>query len=278
MDKRENWIGKNNEALMVVRVSSSGQENNNSHAYQTEDGKRYASRNQLNLIETIQIVESAKQSSLRTEYHAAIEKALRRGIQHILFYKVDRESRNLTDSENNEKLVREGKIVIHYVAEGRILHKNSPDSDFLMRDFQAVQDKHYSRDLSSKITRAQLAKAESGWSPVCRPPLGYINEKLKTEKGFECRRGSIIVPDNNIHNVKWVQREFELRAISPTPSLDAIRKIIISEGFPPFDQTENYHVGAIERRLKSVFYDGRFEWNGNVYKGIFFFVVDIIET
>lgn len=266
MEEYKNWVGKNNKALMVVRVSSSGQEGNNSHTYQTEDGLRYANRNQLNLVETIQIVESAKQSNLRTEYHAAIRKALKQGIQHILFYKIDREARNLTDSESNEKLVREGKVVIHYVAEGRILHKNSPDSDFLMRDFQAVQDKHYSRDLSSKITRAQLAKAESGWSPVCQPPMGYINEKLKTEKGFERRRGSIIVPDNNKFNVKLVQREFELRASNSMP-YEIIRKTIISEGLIPIDQIGKYNTSSIERRLKNPFYDGRFIWDGVEYAG-----------
>src|SRR6185437_11662484 len=108
----------------------------------------------------------------------------RRGIRHVLFGKDDRESRNLTDTERNEILVREDRVALHYVADKKILHKNSSDSDFLARDYLAVQNKHYSRDLSTKVKRGTRAKAETGWSPVNRPPDGYINQKPTNHKGI----------------------------------------------------------------------------------------------
>ncbi|MDZ4660427.1 MAG: hypothetical protein SGJ18_02285 [Pseudomonadota bacterium] len=43
--------------------------------------------------------------------------ALAQGIKHILFYIGSREARNLTDNEKNERLIKEDKIIIHYVSE-----------------------------------------------------------------------------------------------------------------------------------------------------------------
>ena len=267
MDKYNKWLGKNKKSMMVVRVSSKGQENNYSHAQQSNDGKEYAKQHNLELVEVVAIVESAKDSDLRFKYHAAIEKALKNDIRHILFLKFDRESRNLTDNEKNESLVMAGKIVIHYIQDRIILYDESPTSDFYMRDMQAANSKQWVREHKVKIARGMATKAESGWLPLARPPLGYINEKLRTEAGFEKRRGSIVIPDTRISNIKIVQREFQLRASNPTPSLKAIRDQIIAEGLIPIDRINNYHVGTLERRLKNPFYDGRVVWGGTEYKG-----------
>ena len=267
MENNKKWLGKNNKALMVVRVSSKGQENNYSHTQQSSDGKEYAEQNDLNLVEVVAIVESAQESQLRFKYHSAIKKALKNDIRHILFLKFDRESRNLTDNEKNETLVLEGKIVIHYIQDRVILHDESPTSEFYMRDMQAANSKQWVREHKVKISRGMATKAESGWLPLARPPLGYINEKLRTDAGFEKRRGSIVIPDTRISNIKIVQREFQLRASNPTPSLKDIRDQIISEGLIKLDRIKNYHVGSIERRLKNVFYDGRVAWGGKEYKG-----------
>lgn len=264
---KETWLGKNKKAIAPLRVSSSGQEGNTSWLTQKHECEEYCRRHGLELIETVPIVETARTSELRVKYKSAISKALKEGIQHVLFHKYDREARNLTDNENNEILVRAGKIVIHYVADGKVLYKNSPDTDFLMRDYHAVQNKHYSRDLSTKVRKATRAKAETGWWPGCRPPDGYINQKLKTDKGFEQRRGTIIVLDSNEQTVRRVRREFEIRAQTPTPSWREVRNQIIREGLIPSDLIKKYYAGSIERRLKNIFYDSRFEWNGIEYKG-----------
>ena len=84
----------------------------------------------------------------------------------------DRETRNLSDAESNEKLVRLDKIVLHYVRDRKVLHKFSPDSDFFLRDIQAVSNKQFVRNLSAKVSDALLAKAEDGNYPGNWPPLG----------------------------------------------------------------------------------------------------------
>ena len=129
--------------------------------------------------------------------------------QGLLYYKFDRETRNLTDNERSENDARSNKYVLHYVSEDKIFHKETPDSDFLMRDYSAVGNKHYSQDLTTKISNATRIKAESGWSPVTVPPWG-------------------LVPESNI---------------------------------------KSYNKSSIEKRLKNIFYDCRFYWNGVEYKG-----------
>ncbi len=263
----EVWQGKNKKAIAPLRVSSSGQEGNTSWLTQKRECEEYCRRHGLELIAAVPIVETARKSELRTKYKAAIAKALRDGVQHILFHKYDREARNLTDNETNEDLVRAGKIVLHYIADQKILHKNSPDSEFFNRDIQAAINKNYSRDLSTKVRKATRAKAETGWWPGCRPPDGYINQKLKTDRGFEQRRGSTIVVDPNEQTRRRVVREFEIRAQRETPSWREVRNQIIREGLISPTELKNYHSGSIERRLKNIFYDGRFEWSGIEYKG-----------
>ncbi len=266
MDNTE-WIGKNKKAIAPLRVSSSGQDGNTSWITQKRDCEEYCRRHGLELVDTIEIVESASTSSLRKKYNEVLKTAFRQNIQHILFHKYDREARNLTDNENNETLVRKGKIVLHYVADGKVLHKNSPDTDFLMRDYHAVQNKHYSRDLSTKIKRATQAKAETGWWPGCRPPDGFVNQRPKSERGFERRRGSTIAIDSNNQTLKRVQREFEIRAETPTPSLRDVRNRVITEGLVPLNLIKKYHTSSIEGRLKNIFYDARFIWKGVEYSG-----------
>lgn len=265
--QEKDWIGKNRKAIAPLRVSSSGQEGNTSWETQKRECEEYCRRYGLELVDVTPIAETARKSELRTKYKAAISKALKNGIQHILFHKYDREARNLTDNEQNEDLVRQGKIVLHYIADQKILHEKSPDSEFFNRDIQAAINKNYSRDLSTKVRKATRTKAESGWWPGCRPADGYINQKLRSERGFEQRRGSIIVRDPNEQIVKRIQREFEIRAENPTPSFREIRNRVISEGLVPPEQIKKYHASCIEKHLKNIFYDGRYVWHGIEYDG-----------
>ncbi len=261
------WMGTNNKAIAPLRVSGYGQEHNTSRTTQKKEIEAYCAKFGLGLVDAVPMVESAKESEQRKHYSAVIERALKENIIHVIFHRYDREARNLTDNEANEKHVRTGRMVLHYVADGKVLHKNSPDSDFFSRDINAVVNKQYSRELGTKIRKATKTKAESGWYPGTHPPLGYINLKLKKENGFERQRGTIIAVDPDSKKVKQVLREFELRATSPTPSLKEIRQIVIDEGFIAPDRMTNYRTNTIHKRLSSIFYDDRFEWDGIEYRG-----------
>lgn len=255
----------NSSAVAFLRVSSMRQKDNSSHETQEQEIRAYAKENALDLMQVVRLTESAKDSEKRKQYREGLKWALKNKVRHVLFYIFDRETRNLTDNESNEKLVKSGAIVLHYVKEKRIYHASSSDSDFFLRDVQAVTNKQFVRQLRTKVMDAMRTKAESGWFPGNKPPLGYMITRLKDSSGKEMKRGSIISPDSNKQNVILVRREFELRASGF--SAEQIRAQIIKEGLIPLSAVPKYHRGSIERRLRNRFYYGEFEWQGVNYTG-----------
>lgn len=265
MEKDEIWRGRTSATIAFLRVSSRRQKDNTSHETQENVIRAYCAEHRLDLIRVVKIVESAAASEKRKAYHAAQKEALSQGIRHFVFYVSDRESRNLTDNEANELLVRQDLMVIHYARDRQVIHSGSSDSEFMMRDFLAVQNKQYIRSLRVKVSDAMRTKAENGWFPGNHVPVGYVHEKLKDENGRDRKRGTIIVPDPIEKNVRQVQREYELRAAGL--SLREIRKRIILEGFIPAERVRHYYVSGIEGRLKNRFYAGYFIWEGLEHRG-----------
>ena len=259
------WKGKNNRAVAILRVSTKRQEQGVSHSLQKQQVDGWVEKHKLDLAKVFQISESAKDSDNRRKYHEAIEWSLKNKVRHVLFYMGDREARNLTDNEYNEKLVLQDRIVLHYVRESKILHKDSPESDFTARDYQAVGNKDFSRRLRVKVNDAMRKKAEDGWFPNNHAPLGYVHKYLTNENGRQRKRGTIIVRDPIDKNVKQVQREFELCAKGY--SVAAIRSQIIADGFIVPSEKKTYSKHGIEGRLKSKFYRGKFDWQGVEYQG-----------
>ena len=76
-----------------------------------------------------------------------INYALNNDIRNVVFYTYDREGRNLTDGERNEKLIREGRLALHYAEDHKVIDQYSPDADFFTRDILTVANKHFSRAL-----------------------------------------------------------------------------------------------------------------------------------
>ena len=261
-----NWMGDNKKALTIIRKSSKEQ-SIVSHETQEAEIRSYCESHGLTLDDQhiYRIVESAKDSDNRKKYAAAIQTALSQGIRHILFYMYDREARNLTDNERNEKLVKADLIVLHYVRENKVLHRESSDSDFFIRDVQAAANKQYVRNLTVKVVDAMKQKAAMGWYPSNNVPLGYSTKKMTDENGRYLKRGATVGVSPNEKFVRWVQKEFELRAQGY--SYRDIRQAIIDEGFVPPEKEKKYRIGAIEQRLKNVFYAGRFFWRGIEYEG-----------
>ena len=176
----------------------------------------------------------------------------------------DRESRNLTDNEVNETLVKRDAIVFALCKRGKVVHKWS-QTDFLMRDFNAIQNKQYSRNLSAKVSDAMRRKAEDGWYPNNTPPLGYLPKATLDEAGKERRRGKIVGRDPDERAVRQVIREFELRALGY--SFEAIRSQVIADGLIPVTRIKNYHTSTVENRIKNRFYRGYVTWQGKEYPG-----------
>lgn len=244
-------INANPSAVAFLRVSSARQRDNTSHDTQEQEIAQYCAENGLELVRVVRMVESAQHSKKRTQYREGLQWVLKNKVHHVIFYIFDRETRNLTDNEINENLIREGKISIHYARERRVFSKDSSDSDFFLRDVQAVSNKQYIRQHRTKVLDAMLTKAKDGWFPCSRPPMGYVHQRSKTADGRERRRGSVIVPNPNQSIVRMVQREFELRAEGL--SVAQIRDRIVREGLITAGRIHLYHRSAIEARLRNPF-------------------------
>lgn len=134
-----------------------------------------------------------------------------------------------------------------------------------MRDFQAVTNKHFVRNLSAKIQDATRVKAENGWYPGNHPPLGYVNQHVVDAEGRVAKRGTTIGLSSNEKSRRQVIREYELRAEGL--SYQQIRQQIVREGFILPSKLTRYRATAVEQRLKSPFYRGSFRWQEMEYKG-----------
>ena len=261
----EDWKSDpNKRSLAIIRRSSAGQKHNTSSETQECEIREYCTRWGLDLVKLEPIIETAYKSNERKKYQELLNFALQNGIRNILFYISSREARNLTDNEKNEELIRSDRVVIHHVKEGKVFHKNSPDSEFLMRDINASINKHYSRENSSKMKAAYKTKAENGWWPYRHTPLGYVHQKEKDNYGNPIKGTAKLVPDPNHRNVEQVRREFELRARGL--SYDQIRTQIIREGYLSKEDLKTYHRGTLTKRLKNPLYWGYFYLNGSPLK------------
>lgn len=262
----DNIFYRNKKAVAILRVSSGRQNDGISHLVQEQKNREYCKDNGLDLVKVFVLTESAKNSEDRKKYHEAMSFIRKHKHGNVLFYSQDREARNLKDLAENEKRVLAGEFNIHYVSDRKIMHRHSPDSDFLTRDFNGVMARHYSRNLSTRVCDAMRAKAATGWFPNSRPPLGYACQKaVDAETGRIKNRGGIIVLDPNIKNRQIVLREFELRAKGL--SYEKIREAILSEGLMNQKQSLKYRKNTIESRLNNPFYRGKFLWKGELFEG-----------
>lgn len=257
------WVGSDNRAIAIIRVSSDKQTDNFSHETQQTEIDQYCEVNRLTLARSFRITESAKSANHRTEYDLALKFALKSKIRHVVFYMFDRETRNLTNAEQNEDLVRGDRIVLHYARDRKVLWSKSSSSDFMIRDYNAVSAKYQVRNMADKVADALVKKAESGHYPGARPPRGYKSERLRNERGTVLKAGTILVPDPD--TAPWVCREFELRAQGL--SFGEIRKRCLEENIVPARYVMTYFKSSVEYHIKDPIYFGRVRWRGIEYDG-----------
>ena len=257
----------NNKAVAVIRVSSVKQTDGSSPEVQREAAEKHCKKHGLELVKCFEIVESAKASQNRKQYQEAIRFAEKSKIGNILFYMPDRLSRNFSDVESLEFKVLDGVFNVHFVQEGLILHRNSPDSDFMKLDFQTAVNKHFIRNLRTKVVDGMDGKAESGHFPNGKPTLGYIIQELSASDRGKGGYRKVVALDSNSKNRMIVLREFQLRAEGL--SFEKIRKRIIAEGLLIGSKVKisSYTATSVHKRLVNPFYRGKVQWKGNVYDG-----------
>ncbi len=244
------WDDGNDRAMLICRISDRKQKDGVSLDAQQRAGGAYAAHADIRLAEVRSFQESAKRSELRVTFHAAIEQARRANIKHLIFPFFDRMARNFTDWEMLEEMIRDGSIVLHVVASGLVLHKDSPDSDFFATDINIAQAKQENRTRTTKTIDGMEERCERGWYPS-RPPQFYEHRPVLDEAGRPLKRGSTIEGPSEAGR-RLVRREMELHLQGF--SLDRIRERCLSEGLVPAKMVRSYTKSIIDRHLKSEFY------------------------
>lgn len=266
------WDIANDRAMLICRISDRKQKDGVSLDAQEREARDYARRVGLHIVKARPFQESAKKSVLRRAFHAALEEAERLEIKHIVFSMWDRISRNFTDSEMLEELIRDDAITLHVAAGGTVLHAGSDDAAFFMFDINIAQAKQENRTRSTKTISGMTERCQKGQYPS-RPPWFYWQQPLLDDDGRPKRRGSTIAGPTE-EGRRLVRREMELHLRGF--SLDLIRRKCLEEGLVPRKLIPRYHTSIVDRHLKCEFYaaipnphDGfksQFTWRGNWYE------------
>lgn len=116
---------------------------------------------------------SAKRPNNRPVFEEILKKIESGEADGIICWKLDRLSRNPTDSGRIQQLLQDGKLK-HILTYER---NYFPEDNALLFSVEAGMSNQYVRDLSSNTKRGMETKAERGHKPGI-PPIGYLNDRI----------------------------------------------------------------------------------------------------
>jgi site-specific DNA recombinase len=136
--------------------------------------KEVAKREGLRIIgDPIDESKSAKLPNNRPEFAALLEEIEDGRIDGIICWKLDRLSRNPTDSGRIQQLLQDGKLQHIQTTEKSYF----PEDNAIVFSVEAGMSNQYIRELATNTKRGMRSKAEKGDKPGV-PPIGYLNDKL----------------------------------------------------------------------------------------------------
>ncbi len=153
-------------AILVARVSTDEQrEANNSLPAQTHRMEDYCEKRNSPIIESHSFDESVYREKEKSEFDVIIAsiEAQKEKIM-VCFDKVDRLSRNIFDKKIPilYNMALSGKIEIHFVSDGQIIHSNMSAGDKFMFSVKLGLSKYYSDAISDNVIRAFNEKRRNG--------------------------------------------------------------------------------------------------------------------
>lgn len=233
-------------AIILARVSSKEQEDNNSIPAQTRRLNEYAVRFGLEVIDTYQLVESSTKAN-RTKFTEII-KRIKQSRQPIVLVTdtIDRLQRDFRESVLLDELRRKGKIELHFMREGLVINQQSNSADILRWDMGVMFAKSYVTQLSDNVRRSQDEKLRNGeW--LSKAPFGYVHIRREGRSWIE--------PDVNADIVRHM---FKLYATG-SYSMQRVRELVAEE------YGVSKSLSQVDKILKNSFYAGVMRVNGQSY-------------
>jgi len=251
-------------AVIYARVSTKDQEREGySIPAQLRLLRDEAAKKGLNVVKEFRESESAGQAGRKAFLEMVELVKSESSIKVILVDKTDRLYRNIKDQALISDLIKDCKIDLFFVRDGRVIGKNSKSSDQFVHEIEAAQARFYLANLSEEVKKGQLQKARQGKYPGGVLPLGYIRNKVSKTIEIDPERAGVI------------RKLFELYS-EGNKSIDDVYSYAKETGLS-YPKTERMITRSeIERLLKKVIYTGKFSWRGQVYQGDHPAVVDSV--
>jgi len=215
---------------------------------QRDDIIAYAHKNDLNITSWFEERESAAKYGGRPVFADMVTRLKSKEVDGVIFHKIDRSSRNMSDWAALEELHDSG-CEIHFTVDNLDLHSLG---DRMVAGIQAVMAANYSRNLRQEARKGFKGRLKQGIYPLMAP-IGYLD------------MGSGKVKEIDPVNGPLLRKAFELYATGEY-SLDELRyRLHICNRRSGKIISKN----AFSEALKNPFYIGiiRIKTTGEVYKG-----------
>ena len=160
-------------AVIFDRVSSADQRDGFSLGAQRDVATKYVKLNNLTLVRSWSVDESAAKHSERKHFFEMIAFIEKNIIKNVIFDKVDRAVRNLKSAVEIERLVDNG-VKFHFAREHLIIDSASPSHDKMRFYLGIILATVYIDNLKAEISKGLNARTEQGlWNHIA--PFGYKN-------------------------------------------------------------------------------------------------------
>ena len=239
--------------LSVCRVSSREQSEGYSLDAQDQVNREWAQRKGHTIVDSIQYVETASKQKERHRFREIIDRICSdTQLDGVVFHKVDRASRNLTDLAVLEKVETEVDKKVFFSSQE--FPQNAAGR--LGIGVMGVVSRWYTDNLKEEINKGFCSKVEAGEYPH-KPPYGY-------RIGRNSKGSKLPVPDRK--KAKVVHTIFELMA-SGDYTLDTLREELFQRGLHFSSSTQRWTRSYLARLLRHRFYIGKIFWRGQIYEG-----------
>lgn len=179
----------------------------------------------------------------------------------VVFDKIDRFARDASTEVVMilKRLVREGKIELHFPSDNLTYHKNSPAADKTRLGMGMVFGEYYSSAISDNVKRKIQQKLHDGEFPG-KAPVGYKNVATLDDLGKIISKN--IIPDPV--RKQYIAKAYKLRLEGM--SFRTIAKILKEDGLRANTKQQGIVTQSqIETMLKNSFYYGEMKYDGGQY-------------
>ena len=247
------------DGIILCRVSSKEQEDNNSLPAQRNRLLEYCKRKDLKVIGTYSFTESSTRGD-RPKFRKMIKEIeARKAPVAIVCDKVDRLQRSFKDVPILERLRLSGKAELHFSHDNIVLDANSRSNEIMHYNMLVMFAQNYTDSISDNVNRAYEKMVQEGRA-LGLAPLGYLN--VRNEQGV----ANIIVDESRAQKIKTLFLEYATGLYSMNDLVQRAKDLGLDNkgvAHKPICKRQ------IEMMIKNPFYCGYASRKGEIYQHIY---------